>query len=184
LVNKEELPSRVSGGEVAHTRAAKSNRIDKLRTSAAVSACFSSSARANALMISSPGAWRRWAIVVSKYARASLTLCRMHCRSSSVAVARFEALMMSSVQRLKSARRSGSMPSISALTETGKAAEKSRTKSNSPLPRRGAIDSVAIALTCGVRFRIMLGINPLLANLRRRVWAGGSLVIIQGYAHT
>ena len=68
--------------------------------------------------------------------------------------------------------------------KAGNAVEKSRMKSHSRLPRILSTNSSAIAPTRGARLRTMLGINPLFANLRRRVWAGGSLVIIHGISGT
>jgi hypothetical protein len=120
------------------------------------------------------------AIVAWKYARV-VHACRMRWLSS-VAVARFEALTMSSAQRLKSTRRLVQYQAFLRYQD-GKHSGKVMHKVDLTFATEEFGHVVAIALTRGVRLRIMLGINPLFANLRSRV-AGGSLVIIHGISGT
>ena len=82
--------------------------------------------------------------------------------------------MKASLQRLKSARRPGSMPSISAITVTGSGTARSRTTSKGSPRRSGARLSSTSARMRGSSATMRRGVKPRFTTARRVSWTGGS----------
>jgi hypothetical protein len=87
---------------------------------------------------------------------------------------------MSSDQRSRVSRSSGSTPSMSPIMIIGRCAATSPTKSNERFARARSIRSTQIARTFASCSAMRRGVNPLFTRLRRRLCAGSSMLIMDG----
>ncbi len=153
---------------------ATSRRVHWANSSSPVSISPSSSTRSKRLTRSSALCARRSGSIARKY---SVRLTRLFCARRAVStleVALPKKLARSSDQIWKSLWSSTGIPSISAITLTGRGLANSVINSISVFP---ATSSNSESTTCWIRGRrrwIMFGVNSLFRSLRIRLCSGGS----------